>query len=127
VGKLHYTLLPNLLDVKIELELLFKTVPGESDLVPIRRKAGPRHLHNPWQRTLTSTISQPLHRNDEAIADPGQSFNEFGTFGRVFERLPQLLHGGVDSMLEINEGVFRPQRRSQLLAPYHFPVRLKHH
>ena len=41
VGKLHYTLLPNLLDVKIELELLFKTVPGESDLVPIRRKAGP--------------------------------------------------------------------------------------
>ena len=28
-------------------------------------------------------------------------------------------------MLEINEGVFRPQRRAQLLAPYHFPVRLQ--
>jgi len=41
VGKLHYPLLSNLLDVEIKLVLLFITKPGENDLVPIRRKAGP--------------------------------------------------------------------------------------
>src|SRR5207302_10140737 len=41
VGQLHCTLLPDLLDVEIGLVLLFITRPGENDLVPIRRKAGP--------------------------------------------------------------------------------------
>lgn len=40
VGKLDGPLLPNLLDVKIELELLFRTKPREDDLIPIGRKAG---------------------------------------------------------------------------------------
>jgi hypothetical protein len=34
--------------------------------------------------------------------------------------VPQLLYGCVDSMFEIDEGVFRPQGGSQLLPAYHF-------
>src|SRR5450432_898075 len=40
MGQLHRTLLPDLLDEEIELELLFIAGPGENDLVPIRGEAG---------------------------------------------------------------------------------------
>src|ERR1700687_5112423 len=39
MGQLHRTLLPDLLDEEIELELLFIPEPGENDLVPIRGEA----------------------------------------------------------------------------------------
>src|SRR6266852_1723964 len=40
VGELYHMLLPDLLDVKIELVLLLIAKPGKNDLVSIRRKAG---------------------------------------------------------------------------------------
>jgi hypothetical protein len=39
-GKLHYMLLPDLLNVEIELELLLIAKPGKDDFVSVRRKAG---------------------------------------------------------------------------------------
>jgi len=74
VGELHYTLLPDLLDVEIGLELLFKTVPGESDLVPIRRKAGPDFKTGKgceWDDGQRFGLFLPS-RSQQVTAKPGQ-------------------------------------------------------
>jgi hypothetical protein len=41
--------------------------------------------------------------------------------------LPQLFHRGIDSVFEINKGVFRPKRGTQLLARNHFSFCLQEH
>jgi hypothetical protein len=63
--------------------------------------------------------------DQEAIANLGESFDEFGMFRRVFERLPKLFHGGIHAMLEVYKGVLRPQCGAQLLAPDDLAVRLQ--
>jgi hypothetical protein len=59
------------------------------------------------------------------MADSGKGFDEPGTIRRVFERLAEFFDSGVDAMLEIHEGVFRPKGRAQLLAADDFPVRFE--
>src|SRR5260370_41934635 len=81
-----------------------------------RRKPRRRNRHNPWQRTVATQIGHPFPRDDESVTDLGKGFYELGTFGGVFERLPQLFHGGVHSVLEVHKCVLRPESSAQLLA-----------
>ena len=67
-------------------------------------------------------VSRPFHRGKEAIADLGQSLDEFRSLSRVFKCLPQFPHRSVETVLEIDKGIFRPQGGTHLLAAHHLSV-----
>jgi hypothetical protein len=66
--------------------------------------------------TLVFQIGHPFHGNQETVAELGHGLDELGALDRVSQYLSQLFHGRVDSMLEVNEGIARPQSDTQLLA-----------
>jgi hypothetical protein len=66
--------------------------------------------------TLILQIGHPFHGNQETVADLGHGLYELGILDRVSQCLSQLFHGRVDPMLEVNEGIVRPQSDTQLLA-----------
>jgi hypothetical protein len=56
------------------------------------------------------------YRSDEAVTALGKSFDEAGVVGFVGEGVAELVDGGVQAMLEIDEGVFGPEALLELLA-----------
>jgi hypothetical protein len=55
-------------------------------------------------------------RGDKTVATLGESFNEAGIVGFVGEGVAQFVNGGVQAVLEIDEGVFGPEAFLVLLA-----------
>src|SRR5260370_22538056 len=80
-----------------------------------RRKPRRRNRHNPWQRTVATQIGHPFHRDDESVTDLGKGFYELGTFGGVFDRLPQLFHVGLSSPLQAHTYALRAARAATTL------------
>jgi hypothetical protein len=74
---------------------------------------------------VTICLRHPFHGGDEAIADLGQSLNKLRRLGGVLESLPQFLHGSVDAMLEVNEGVLRPECGAHLFPGNDLPFGLQ--
>jgi hypothetical protein len=53
---------------------------------------------------------------DETVAAFGESFDEAGVVGFVGESVAEFVDGGVQAVLEIDEGVFGPEAFLELLA-----------
>ena len=60
----------------------------------------------------------PLHFADKTISAAGQSFNEAGIAGRVAQRFSDLVHRRVQAVIEVNEGVSRPELFAEFLASH---------
>jgi hypothetical protein len=75
--------------------------------------------------TLVLRIDHPFHGNQETVTNLGHGLDELGIFDGVSQRLSQLFHGRVDPMLEVNEGIVRPQCDTQLLARSDSPFGLQ--
>jgi hypothetical protein len=52
--------------------------------------------------------------SDETVATAGESFDETGIVSGITESVPKTLDGGVEAMLEVDEGVGRPELALQL-------------
>src|SRR5207249_11786682 len=66
-------------------------------------------------------VSGCFHSRHEAIALARQSLDKSWIFGRVFQRLAQLLDGLVQTLIEVAEGVVRPERPLQFLPRDQLP------
>jgi len=55
-----------------------------------------------------------LHRGDETVAEPRQSLDELGMFGRVSQSPPEFVDGVVQTVVELAKGFRSPQPRPQL-------------
>jgi hypothetical protein len=79
-----------------------------------------RFFRGNWRKrvrlTLVLQTGHPFHGNQETVANLGHGPDELGIFDGISQRLSQLFHGRVDPMLEVNEGIVRPQCDTQLLA-----------
>src|ERR1700688_2011420 len=60
-----------------------------------------------------------LHWREETISSPCQRLDIPGTGCRIAQGLPQLVHCGVQAVVEIHESVGRPELLAQLLARDH--------
>src|SRR5664280_2313123 len=58
----------------------------------------------------------PLHRNQEAVAAPRYGLDVLRFFGGVAERLPGCLDRGVNTVLEVDDGVVGPELPLYLFA-----------
>ena len=65
------------------------------------------------------STSWPDHRPDEAVPVPRHRLDEPGLIGRVVQRLAQLPHGAVQTHLEIDERLRRPQHAPKLVAGHY--------
>jgi hypothetical protein len=54
--------------------------------------------------------------SDETVAALGKSFDEAGIVGFVGEGIAEFVDGGVEAVLEIDEGVFGPEALLELIA-----------
>ena len=57
-----------------------------------------------------------------AITSSPYRLNEARIFGRIRQRLAQLADGGIDAVIEVYEGVRRPERLAKLFARHYLPV-----
>src|SRR5271165_3035031 len=55
-------------------------------------------------------------RSDEPVAALGEGFDEAGIVGFVGESVAEFVDGGVEAVLEVDEGVFGPEAFLELLA-----------
>src|SRR5271169_5074255 len=62
-----------------------------------------------------------FHARDESITQAGQSFDDARRSVRLVNRVTQLGHCLVQSMVEVDKGVLRPHFSTQLLARDKFP------
>ena len=60
-----------------------------------------------------------LHRRDESVSAPRQGLDVPRTRRRISQGLPQFVHGRVQAVVEVHEGVGRPQFLAHLLACDH--------
>jgi uncharacterized protein (DUF1786 family) len=60
-----------------------------------------------------------LHWSDKAISAAGQGFDVARTRSRVAQSLAQLIDGGVQAVVEIDEGIGGPELLAHLLARNH--------
>src|SRR5580700_2026928 len=69
-----------------------------------------------------STLSQHghfLHRRDEPIAPPRQSFNEAWTVGRIPQHFTQAHHRVVQSVVKVDKRISGPQTFAKLIPGDH--------
>jgi len=62
-----------------------------------------------------------LDLGDEAISAAGECLDILGVFGRVAESIAELVYGGIQAMIEVNEGVARPKLGPKFLARDQLP------
>src|SRR5438445_700925 len=72
-------------------------------------------------------VAVRLHGSYEAVAAAGYGLHKTGVGGVVAEGFAQLVYGGVETVVEIDEGVVRPQFAVQVFARDHFAGTLEQH
>jgi hypothetical protein len=77
-----------------------------------------RYSNRVWGETT-------VDRSDEAISSASESFNEDGRFRRFAQRIAQPLDGSIQAVIEIDEGVHRPEFAAQFLSGNYFSRSLK--
>jgi hypothetical protein len=60
-----------------------------------------------------------VQRPNKPVTPPRHGFDVAWVFGGIAKRPPQLIDGGVEAVLEIDEGPFPPDLLAQLLACHH--------
>jgi len=68
-----------------------------------------------------------FHRNHQPVAPAGYGLDIFRVLRRVPKGVPQSLDGGVDAVVELYDGVVRPEPLLQLFARYHVAWTLYQH
>src|SRR5215470_9357270 len=63
----------------------------------------------------------PFNRCKKAVTAAGQGFDISRLFCRIAQRFTQLIHGGIQSVVEIYEGVGRPKPSPQFFASDQLP------
>jgi hypothetical protein len=71
-----------------------------------------------WRRILHD-------RSNEAIPSSRERLNEDGRPGRFAERITQPFDSGIQTVIEVDEGVCRPELAAQFLSGNHFPRSFK--
>ena len=66
-------------------------------------------------------------RGDEPVATARHRLDKAGRVGRVAQRVAQSLHGGVQPVLEVDEGVVGPQALAELVASHELARPLEQH
>jgi hypothetical protein len=61
-----------------------------------------------------------VDRGDKAITPTGQGFDKPRIVGGVAESIPQPFDGGIQAVLEVDEGVGRPKAGLEFLASNQF-------
>ena len=69
---------------------------------------------------MTRQVPGAVQWRDEAVTASGQRFDETRIVGRVAEGLPDLADGGIQSVVEFDESVARPEAFVEFLARYDF-------
>jgi len=72
-------------------------------------------------------VGESLYGSDKAIAVPGQRFDEAGRRRVVPQGFAQSFDGTVDAVLEIDEGILRPELLPDLFAGHQFARALQQH
>jgi hypothetical protein len=62
-----------------------------------------------------------LDRRHEAISPPGDGLNETGLLAVVLQHLPDLAHGAVDAVVQIQVGILAPDPLGDLLPGDQLP------
>src|SRR5215472_6216177 len=76
---------------------------------------------------LLRVLGYSLNYADEPIAPPRQGFHEARRLSGVSQGVSQSLHGTVQAVVKIHEGVGRPQSLLDLLARYQLTGTLQQH
>src|ERR1700740_3119046 len=64
-------------------------------------------------------LNGSLHGSDKSISAPGEGLHVARRRGGVSEGFPHLVDGGVQAMIEVDEGIGCPQLLAQLFASDH--------
>ena len=78
------------------------------------------YLALPPGRRLRSWFKNGFNRSNETVSQPWQGLDIAGRIRGIAERLPKLLDGSVEPMLEVDEGVDRPKLLPDLIPGYNF-------
>jgi hypothetical protein len=62
---------------------------------------------------------------DETVAAAGEGFDEAGVLGRVAEGFADLIDGGAEGVVEVDDGVFAPETGLEFFAGYYLAGLLK--
>jgi len=67
----------------------------------------------------------PIHPAYESVATPWDSLDPARVFSGVGQAIAEPLNSGIQSVVEVNEGITSPELLSQLLARDHFAIRIE--
>src|SRR5215831_10230617 len=67
----------------------------------------------------------PIHLPHEAVATSWDSRDPAGIFSGVGQAIAESLNGGIQSVVEVDEGVTGPELVSEFLARDHFAIRIQ--
>jgi len=74
--------------------------------------------------SVTETPS-PRHSAHEAVATSWDGRNPAGIFSGIGQAIAEPLNSGIQSMVEVDEGITGPELGSELLARDHFAIRIQ--
>jgi len=77
-------------------------------------------------RALTICLHD-VNRSDKTIPTPWQRLDEPWVLGVIPQRLTQFIHGGVNAVFKINEGIGGPELLLDLFPRHNFPGPLEEH
>ena len=72
-------------------------------------------------------IARVMQGNYQPETAAGQRFDVAGTLGLIAQRLPQLLDGGADAVVELHNRVVRPQALANLFPRHHLAGMFQQH
>jgi hypothetical protein len=72
-------------------------------------------------RRYAIAVRQPaIDRPHKPVATPRHSFHKSGILRRVSECVTKPLNGGIETVVEVNKGVGRPQSVAKIIAGHYF-------
>jgi hypothetical protein len=73
------------------------------------------------------SLAGTVDRGEEAVAPASHGGYEPGILGGVAQRIPEPADGGVEAMVEVDEGVCRPEPFAHLLASDYLAGTIEQH
>src|SRR6516162_2502568 len=84
-------------------------------------------LQSRWALCRRRLGRDPLDRGHEAVTTPWKGLNVMGIFSRIAQRFSELVHSGVETVVEVNKGVRRPESVAHLVARDQLPRTAQKH
>jgi hypothetical protein len=70
----------------------------------------------PWNRSDSAWIRRAIDWSNETIATSSERLDEHWSVRRFAQRIAQPLDGGIQAMIEVNEGILRPEFAAQFFS-----------